>query len=89
MIINVKGMRADAAETAPAERYAAKAGEQETRTPYVVGAALVWLGLYLKSIFPAWGQDKAPSPPRATIEDAAPPELAMAAPAAPRAPARQ
>lgn len=87
MIIKVKGTRSGSAETAAAERYAAKAPEGEGRAPYVFGAALVWLGLYLKSIFPTWGQEETALPPQKAAQGAAEPAgAAFSAAAPPRAP---
>ena len=66
MIIQAKALKADAQPTAaPHERYLIKNTEHRSTTPHAFGLMLIGLALYLRSIFPGWGDSEAAEEPAA------------------------
>lgn len=52
-MIDIRGAKAQAQETDPADRYVLKDGEKKSKTPAIVTMFLLGVALYLKSVFPS------------------------------------
>lgn len=70
MIIDVKGTKTTNTAVDPAERYAFKDQDKLSMVPQVMALAFVGIGLYLKSIFPAFA-GKAPASDGSGHDDSA------------------
>jgi Ca2+-binding RTX toxin-like protein len=61
-MIDVKGTKTTPQEIDPAQRYVLREQERKSKTPYAVGAFLMGVALYLKTIFPSWASIEKPQP---------------------------